>query len=990
MSYIGKNPKADSVKLNSTAVIPTGAAVEGQVYYNDGTGTISEGLKVYKNGNFVGIDKQLGDADTIALKKAVDVGSLQWTVAINSTSTTVGMNDPIPQYNATATGFVSASSTFSNTSTGNALLTDESSDLVFAYESHTVNSKNDYYGIQIDIPKAFRGGNLVLSFEYRTAEASGATSDDDFRVSVQDNTTANRGQTTSGTGVTGSQAAGTSILVGSSTNFTVGDRVRVESGTGIQGAQANDFTEAYVTAIADATHLTFSQTIVFPSTVGALIAGGWLTDKVQGQLVEADSDTNKVGKKRSIQFKTLETTETINVTFQNLSTSAAGIDLFVDNILLSANKFLQASSMPKQESLYASDAGTAYSTGNNHIPYFQTTDLNTISSYATYVGNDSTDGTSLTILKDCIVYGEVMFRSTGTGEIFGFSKNATSTECDTNLQNIDMSKVLTLTQPAGSQYEKVSFEQKFVVGDVIRPHGGNTIGGFQSFTDWNLGFTITPIQNDVIILESQDEIFTDWVDYTPTYNGLGTVTTKKAAWRRAGPNMEIMAQFTTGTVSANPVYFTIPSGYNIKSMSTDTVLVECGRWMTIAADSYSRYLAFRNTAGEEDRIYFTLNSGSYNAMTVVNGNQILGTENVSAILTVPIQGWNANFNPLLSMPLVEIGANVEGYRLNGGAANSTSFSYRPYFDSTSTYYDFILDTINNLGVVDNNSTNGWNFKATQRVKVNWTGSFGSNTGAGNWALVKTSHAPWTGTTVSNNAIGNSQWDGLRVASNNSSGAGEVSLISASFIMEPGDYIQVVKAYTGNETVAYVTGINMTVEKDFSNTNMAHIIKPAVANLLGIWSYTEEEGTVTTGSWQDRVLNTIEGESWFVTLSGTGTTGSTGTNTDFTLDPGTYKIKGRFPFFLTSYTFMRLYDVTNSVALTAGGSQGNWYFKEDIGVENDGNIFIDHTLTVTSATEYKFQYNANNTAAGSWGLGPDSGTQSTQLTIGATVQIEKLK
>ena len=351
MSYIGKNPKADSVKLNSTAVIPTGAAVEGQVYYNDGTGTISEGLKVYKNGNFVGIDKQLGDADTIALKKAVDVGSLQWAVAIDSTGATVGMNDPVPQYNATATGFIAAS-TFLNTSTGNALLTDESADLVFAYESHATNSKNDYWGIQVDIPKAFRGGNLVLSFEYRTEEASGATSDDDFRFSVQDNTTANRGQTIGGTGVTGSQAAGTSILVGSSSNFSVGDSVRVESGTGIQGAQANDFTEAYVTAIADATHLTFSQTIVFPSTVGALIAGGWLTPMVGGQLAEADSDTNKVGKKRSIQFKTLETTETVNVTFQNLSTSAAGIDLFVDNILLSANKFLQATSQGLPETAF--------------------------------------------------------------------------------------------------------------------------------------------------------------------------------------------------------------------------------------------------------------------------------------------------------------------------------------------------------------------------------------------------------------------------------------------------------------------------------------------------------------------------------------------------------------------------------------------------------------------------------------------------------------
>ena len=336
MSYIGKNPKVDSVKLDGSATVPTGAAVEGQVYFNTGTGAISEGLKVYKNGQFVSIDKQLGDADTIDLLKASDVGGLQWKVAINSTSTTVGMNSPVPQYNATATGFANASSTFANSSTGNALLTNESADIVFAYESHTVNSKNDYFGIQVDIPKAFRGQNLVLQFEYRTAEASTpVTSDSDFLVSIQDDT--NKAQTTNST-TTGSQAAGTSVAVESSTGFAVGDKVRVESGTAASGNQANSFTEAYVTAIADSTHLTFSETIVFPASgTTGIIAANWLIDQNAGQLVEADSDTNKVGKVYKVQFKTEETTAKINISIMNQSTTAAGIDIFVDNILITGN-----------------------------------------------------------------------------------------------------------------------------------------------------------------------------------------------------------------------------------------------------------------------------------------------------------------------------------------------------------------------------------------------------------------------------------------------------------------------------------------------------------------------------------------------------------------------------------------------------------------------------------------------------------------------------
>ena len=171
--------------------------------------------------------------------------------------------------------------------------------------------------------------------------------------------------------------------------------------------------------------------------------------------------------------------------------------------------------------------------------------------------------------------------------------------------------------------------------------------------------------------------------------------------------------------------------------------------------------------------------------------------------------------------------------------------------------------------------------------------------------------------------------------------------------------------------------------------MAHIIKPAVANLLAVFAYNSQEGASTTGAWTPRVINTIEGESWFVSLSGTGTTGVGGTNTDFTLEPGTYKLKGRFPFFLTGYTYMRLYDVTNSTAVSGANAQSNWYFKEDVGIENAGHIEINTYLNVTASTKYRYQYHdANND--GSWSLGPSSSTLSTQLSIGVTVQIEKLK
>jgi hypothetical protein len=166
MSYIGKNPEADSVKLKGSATVPTGAAAEGQVYYNTGTGSISKGLKVYKNSQFVSIDKQLGDADTFHLLKAADLSTAEWSAARNSTSTSFLNQNSVPFETTTASG---VAGTFTNSSTGDALLTDESADLVFNYKSSgTSDDAQEYFGIPLTIPKAFRGGNIVLSFVYRT------------------------------------------------------------------------------------------------------------------------------------------------------------------------------------------------------------------------------------------------------------------------------------------------------------------------------------------------------------------------------------------------------------------------------------------------------------------------------------------------------------------------------------------------------------------------------------------------------------------------------------------------------------------------------------------------------------------------------------------------------------------------------------------------------------------------------------------------------
>jgi hypothetical protein len=100
------------------------------------------------------------------------------------------------------------------------------------------------------------------------------------------------------------------------------------------------------------------------------------------------------------------------------------------------------------------------------------------------------------------------------------------------------------------------------------------------------------------------------------------------------------------------------------------------------------------------------------------------------------------------------------------------------------------------------------------------------------------------------------------------------------------------------------------------------------------------------------------------------------------------LKIRIPFFLTGYTYARLYDVTNSAVVQGSTAVGNWYFKEDTGIENAGHIEMNHFLTISSATKYRLQSRISSDT-GIWAYGPNSNL-STQISNGNNVVIKKLK
>jgi hypothetical protein len=89
------------------------------------------------------------------------------------------------------------------------------------------------------------------------------------------------------------------------------------------------------------------------------------------------------------------------------------------------------------------------------------------------------------------------------------------------------------------------------------------------------------------------------------------------------------------------------------------------------------------------------------------------------------------------------------------------------------------------------------------------------------------------------------------------------------------------------------------------------------------------GTATAGSYQTRTLNTLEGDTSFVSLA----------SNQFTLQPGTYHIEATAPAYQVQSHKAKLRNITNSTDVIIGKSSVSW---------NNDNINASSTLAVTDS------------------------------------------
>jgi hypothetical protein len=806
----------------------------------------------------------------------------------------------------------------------------------------------------VDIPAAFRGQNIVVEFQYRTEEASVASSNGDFMFSVWDKSNG-ISTTQDSTLVTGTTiSAGSDILMTAKAGLAVGDKVWFESGTAATGNSANNVTQTYITEISSTTNnIKVSGDIIVVSGGRALT--GFLSD-ASDVMKAADSDTNKVGTTFKKAVKLAEDTNQINLYWQVKSTTTNQLELFFDGILVSANKFLQASSHPKSgQAMLKDSAGYGTSTGNV-IFYFPTETSNTIDANLGIIDNDSVLGTSFTANSKVKVNATFNFNYPLVGSYGGFSVNASG--LTTHLPSLtNTTEIVALEHSSHTNsYSSVTCSVTLEKGDVLRPHGDTSLP--YSSTRMTLNIQVTPVENDVIILESQDEIFTDWTDYSSelstvgpanatntgtdgTYNSTGVIR-NSARWRRVAGEMEVEYSFRQtgyGTVSTGLVCIPLPSGYSIDSgkIWSDGIgtTIQGQRVGSLTFSNHPDGVSGANCPGffyaNTDNLttgVFWANQGS---TTYLFGylDYTTSFNNCSTLygsFSVPIQGWNSNFNPLLSMPLVDFGTFENSY--------SARIALDTTIDSQSSEFIASVGKSGTGDYIIAFKSGFFNAAPSITVTVN---DGGGNRGCSYYNLSS------TGVNV------------IITVSNTGGAADQPFTLKVQ--RQGSDYRDPPQA-------------------------TAAVIKPAVAILKDVKTYNVHGDAISAGAWRNVVLNTLEGESWFVTLSGTGSTGLDGTNVEFTLEKGTYKISSVVPFYKTDNTQSRLYDVTNSAVQSIGSSIFSYSSENE-----DIPSFISGVFTIGVSTQYRLEAFPEGSSGR---IGTAAYTMPTSKSVFTIATIEKLK
>lgn len=383
-------------------------------------------------------------------------------------------------------------------------------------------------------------------------------------------------------------------------------------------------------------------------------------------LIQEQANSTRYG----VTFSVPSTCTQIQYGFQ-VVVGNSGAVLTVDNLEFTSDPF-NIQSFTKVEHGHWKVVNGSGGTGSTDtkIVHFGVENYNDISELGTLV-NNSTNGWSFTAAVNCEVnlVGGVAWA--GGGAYIGVSKNASATTTD--LISLADAETLAIDYSSGDNVEGFGFNGKLVPGDVIRIHtsGSPTLSTNEGYLTMSVH-----ADNEAIVTPAKSSL-TGWQSYTPTFNGLGTVTGIEMFWRRVGDSVEINGRFACGVPSAAEARIGLPTG--LTSAGTDKIdstLMLCGHFDYDVASTGSRNLYI-----EPSVTYMTLGimTAGTPGLTKQNGSTILSSaDEVSVHARVPIADFVASPNFLVATPADKVAyvKDVKANATDGGGFTSGSTQTR--------------------------------------------------------------------------------------------------------------------------------------------------------------------------------------------------------------------------------------------------------------------------------------------------------------------------
>jgi hypothetical protein len=422
---------------------------------------------------------------------------------------------------------------------------------------------------------------------------------------------------------------------------------------------------------------------------------------------------------------------------------------------------------------------------------------------------------------------------------------------------------------------------------------------------------IAPALNETVAADS------DWETWTPTGSWVAN-TTYTGRFKKMGDMGMFHVEATcSGAPTSTSLTITLPTGLELDTTKleinadTQTTLLSFGDARNAGTAAYAVAARYTGTATAVNII--ALDDATY--IRTVNVTQAIpftfgSTDTVTVTFMAPIKGWTTGqvtaASANLNAPVV-----CQAYK-SGGSSTAT--------DLIGSWTGVQKDTVSGF----NASTGEYTVKVPGDYFMEFNGRH---------------------TTASGIAVGIYK-NGSMVASGVSTTTGSRSGVSATLTdLKVGDVLSPrvfanAGTFESNTDSTRFSLYRIETSNRVYKTRVAYIKDVKAANTAG--------GTFTSGAWRTRVLNTLEGDTSFVSLA----------SNQFTLQPGTYHIEASAPGLLVDRHKAILYNVTD----TANEILGLSAFSDNTSAYAQTSSLVSGTFSITSAKVFEIRHMCETTQA----------------------------